>query len=144
MIFRCLALLAFAWVSFLPILPSRAQILSASVLALLFSLFLILGTANSQRVIVLKALAIVCLALWALLWGQLQLEQRLSSNLESVDIRIEGVVKTASYSAAGDQRLGVSVSNAFEAYGQMLGEFPNLIGVRRSHSRKGTYSDTTR
>jgi len=143
-IFRCLALVAFAWVSFLPVLPSRAQILSVSALALLFSLFLFLGAANSQRVIVLKALVVVCLVLWALLWGQLQLEQRLSSNFESVDIRIEGVIKTASYSAAGDQRLGVSVINAFDASGQLLAEFPNLIRVRRSLGRNGQYGGHSR
>lgn len=130
--FRCLVLLAFAGVSFLPLLPSQTQLLALSTVSLLFFLFLFLGAACSQRLILVKTLVLLCCTLWALLWGQMQLEQRLSPALESVDIRIEGVIIAASDSAAGDQRLRVSVNRAFDELGQRLYEFPSLIRLRRN------------
>ncbi|MAZ89796.1 MAG: DNA internalization-related competence protein ComEC/Rec2 [Cellvibrionaceae bacterium] len=135
MLFRFLLFLSFVVVAFLPQLPHWPQLFSFLWGAGLFFLLLCFSADADSRCRLLKFSLLVVVACWAVIWGKLQLEQRLASELEGLDLRVEGTILTAKRDMLGRERFDIDVERAFRADGSAIGDFPSRVRVSRTTTK---------
>ncbi len=135
MLFRFLLFLSFVAVAFLPQLPSWPQLFSFLWGCGLFFLLLCFSADTDSRFRLLQLCLLVVVASWAVIWGKLQLEQRLPSELQGLDLRVEGTILSAKHDALGRERFDLEVDRAFTQDGTAITEFPSRIRVTRTRVR---------
>ncbi len=130
MLLRCLTVVAFAVVSFLPLLPTLAQLHSmVAVLALLF-FFVVVGVPSQHRLLILKLFFVVGCGVWAMFWGAFQLQKRLPTAAELIDIQVSGVIVSAQLRQSSVQLLEVDVVEAADRNGKVFSQFPHRLRLR--------------
>lgn len=127
MLFRCLTVAAFAVLSFAPSLPPLSKIQALAAAFTLLLVFAFLGASAQQRVFLAKIALPVVGLLWAMLWGALQLQDRLPRDDEAKDILIQAVVVSAQFRETNSQQLEVVVAAAVDHEGRAVVGIPERL-----------------
>ncbi len=135
MLFRLLLFFSFVVVAFLPQLPSWPQLYSFLCGYGLFLTFLCFSSNTASRFRLFKVTLLIVVACWAMVWGKLQLEQRLAAELQGIDLRVEGTILNAKRDELGRERFDIDVVRAFTADGRAIREFPSRIRVSRTTAK---------